>query len=72
MQGNYTAGNFTIFGKFTGTDAGDDSKSPIDVEQQRAALPRGRHDDVPLGRMISSSLKNKISVFTLALERPVA
>lgn len=31
VQGNFVAGNFTIFGKFTGTDASGDSKVTDDV-----------------------------------------
>ena len=60
VQGNYTAGNFTMFGKFTGTDASDATEVHPDSEQQRAARSRGRHDDVPLGRLIRSASR-KIS-----------
>ena len=52
VQLNWTVNNFTIFGKFTGTDASD-TEVTDDVNNNEPRFLVGRHDDAALGRMIA-------------------
>jgi uncharacterized protein (TIGR02001 family) len=49
VQGNYTAGNFTIFGKFTGTDASGDLKIETDSSNNEPRILVGVMTTFPWG-----------------------
>ena len=49
VQANYTAGNFTIFGKFTGTDASGDEKIEEDIGNNEPRLLVGVMTTFPWG-----------------------
>jgi uncharacterized protein (TIGR02001 family) len=49
VQGNYTAGNFTIFAKFTGTDASGEQKITSDANNNEARILVGVMTTFPWG-----------------------
>jgi uncharacterized protein (TIGR02001 family) len=49
VQGNYTAGNFTLFAKFTGTDASGDMKVTTDSSNNEARVLVGVMTTFPWG-----------------------
>jgi uncharacterized protein (TIGR02001 family) len=49
VQGNYTAGNFTLFAKFTGTDASGDEKITSDVGNNEPRFLIGVMTTLPWG-----------------------
>ena len=49
VQGNFTAGNFTIFGKFTGTDASEAIEVHLDVNNNEPRFLVGVMTTFPWG-----------------------